>query len=54
MNNTVLHEIADYAIVVLNREYGMAAVTSGGDTTIINCFPEGKIIEITITEKEDT
>lgn len=53
MNNPTLQIIAWNAVACLQEAYGSCAVANGDDLTVINAFPEGKIIEIRITEKED-
>lgn len=53
MTNPTLRKIIEIAVGELQKEYGTAALANGDNVAIINAFPEGKTIEIRITEKKD-
>lgn len=53
MTNPIAKDIIDHVVVILTAAYGSAGVADGDNMATIHAFPEGKTIEIRITEKED-
>jgi hypothetical protein len=53
MKNPTLETIKKTAIEMLQLTYGTVALADGDNAAILNAYPDGKTIEIRITEKDD-